>query len=363
MKKKNTKNTNLVILFILAIVLVVFGTVSFAKYQFGFNEQYIGHYVDYRISHDGEGRSAILENVNTTKSEDNSYSYNYVGHVVLQVSNVLDGKVSQRDVKFSLRTPTLEEINNGVEDAWKNEYPVEATSTNFEVELVDSKGAILSTTSDEYKNLTEFEERIEKTSYLNLVIRRRTTNKSGSAVSQFSNMERITIVLETSEPYKDLQVFNIVVADNLIMMSTIESHYFGFEQVELDIKTSKLYEINDGGVEKKSFNPVKIELNISNLTFDYERFRLSVENNYVELANENAYTTGYYLTRTAGVISKVTLFVPSGSELKLYFYKEKSSGLKITTNVTFDITSPSTSADYVYTSYVAGVTNGVVYNK
>lgn len=363
MKMKNNKNISLIILFLMAIVLVVFGTVSFAKFQFGFSEQYIGHYVDYRISHDGEGRSAILENVNTTTSEDREYSYNYIGHIVLQVSNVLDGKVSQRDVKFSLRTPTSSEIANGVEDAWKNVYPVESTSTNFEVELVDSKGQILSSNSNEYKELTEFEEKVEKTSYLNLVVRRRTTNKSGQVVPAFSNMERITIILETSEPYRDLQVFNIVVADTIVMMTTIENKYFNFEQVELDIKTSKLYEINDNGIEKKSLKPVKVELSITNLTFDYERFRLSVENNYVELDNESAYTNGYCLTKVNGIITKITLFIPSGSELKLYFYKEATSNLSIKTAVTFDITSPSNSADYIYTNYVAGINEGVVYSK
>lgn len=363
MKKKNNKKTGLVILFLMTIIIVVFGTVSFAKYQFGFNEQYIGHYVDYRISHDGDGRSSILESINTTSSEDNTYKYNYVGYVVLQVSNVLDGKISQRDVKFSLRTPTADEIDNGVEDAWKNKFPVEHTSTNFEVELVDSKGEILSTTSNEYKNLTEFEERVEKTSYLNLVIRRRTTDKKGNTIGTFSNMERVTIVLETSEPYKDLQVFNIVVADNLVMMSTIENKYFNFDQIELDIKTSKMYQLNDNGVTKTSLKPVKVELNLENLIFDFERFRLSVENNYQELTNDSSYTNGYYLTYNDGIITKITLFIPSGSEIKLYFYKDKTSNLSITTTVTFKITNPVGSKDYVYTNYVAGANSGVVYTK
>ena len=51
------------------------------------------------------------------------------------------------------------------------------------------------------------------------------------------------------------------------------------------------------------------------------------------------------------------------SEIKLYFYKDKTSNLSITTAVTFKITNPVGSEDYVYTNYVAGANSGVVYKK
>ena len=114
----------------------------------------------------------------------------------------------------------------------------------------------------------------------------------------------------------------------------------------------------------ESLKPVKVELSIMNLTFDYERFILSVEGNYAELSNTNTFTNGYYFTKDAnGVITKITLFIPAGSELKLYFYKTQPTGLSINATAVFDITSPSGSEDYVYTNYIAGITAGVVYTK
>ena len=361
MKSKNNKNTSLLIMFFMAIILVVFASASLAKYAFTYNQQLVGHYVDYRIAHDGEGRSAILETVNVTTSEDSSYQYDYVGYIVLSVTNVVDGQVSQRDIDFSLRTPTKDEIKNGVEDAWKNVYSVESTSKNYEVEIVNSQGNIMDT--NEYRELTHFEERVEDTSSLNLTIRRRVNDKNGAAVAELSSMEKITIVLETSSPYKDLQIFNIIVTNNLIMMSVHEDNYFGFEQVEVDIKTSKFYTISQNNSTMESLKPVKVELSVTNLTFDYERFILSVEGNYAELTDTNTFTNGYYFTRVNGVITKITLFIPAGSELKLYFYKVKPSGLSIKATAVFDITSPSGSEDFEYTNYIAGITAGVVYTK
>ena len=363
MKSKNNKNTSLLIMFFMAIILVVFASASLAKYAFTFNQQMVGHYVDYRIAHDGEGRSAILETVNVTTSEDSSYQYDYVGYIVLSVTNVVDGQVSQRDIDFSLRTPTKDEIINGVADAWKNVYSVESTSKNYEVEIVNSQGNIMDTSSNEYKELTHFEERVEDTSSLNLTIRRRVNDKNGADVAELSSMEKITIVLETSTPYKDLQIFNIIVTNNLIMMSVHEDNYFGFEQVEVDIKTSKFYTISQNNSTMDSLRPVKVELSVTNLTFDYERFILSVEGNYAELTDTNTFTNGYYFTRVNGVITKITLFIPAGSELKLYFYKVKPSGLSIKATAVFDITSPSGSEDFEYTNYIAGITAGVVYTK
>ena len=363
MKSKNNKNTSLLIMFFMAIILVVFASASLAKYAFTYNQQLVGHYVDYRIAHDGDGRSAILETVNVTTSEDSSYKYDYVGYIVLSVTNVVDGQVSQRDIDFSLRTPTKDEIINGVEDAWKNVYSVESTSKNYEVEIVNSQGNIMDTSSNEYKELTHFEERVEDTSSLNLTIRRRVNDKNGADVAELSSMEKITIVLETSTPYKDLQIFNIIVTNNLIMMSVHEDNYFGFEQVEVDIKTSKFYTISHNNSTMESLRPVKVELSVTNLTFDYERFILSVEGNYAELTDTNTFTNGYYFTRVNGVITKITLFIPAGSELKLYFYKVKPSGLSINATAVFDITSPSGSEDFEYTNYIAGITAGVVYTK
>lgn len=364
MKRKNNKNTSLLIIFFMAIILVVFASASLAKYAFTFNQQMVGHYVDYRISHDGDGRSAILETVNTTTSEDGTYQYDYVGYIVLSVTNVVDGQVSQRDIDFSLRTPDKDEIKNGVEDAWKNVYSVESTSKNYEVEIVNSQGNIMDTNSTEYKNLTHFDERVEDTSSLNLTIRRRVKDKNGDAIDDLSSMEKITIVLETSTPYNDLQIFNIIVTNNLIMMSVLEDTYFGFEQVEVDIKTSKFYSIAENNSTMESLRPVKVELSITNLTFDYERFILSVEGNYAELSNTNTFTNGYYFTKDAnGVITKITLFIPAGSELKLYFYKTQPTGLSINATAVFDIISPSGSEDYDYTNYIAGITAGVVYTK
>ena len=110
MLKKTNKSIKLLILFLMASLVVVFGANSFAKYYFKYTQELVGYYVDYRLSHTGDGKSAVIENISSVTEKDVNginYQYDYVGFLTFSVSNVLDGKVSQRDVDISLRTPTL----------------------------------------------------------------------------------------------------------------------------------------------------------------------------------------------------------------------------------------------------------------
>ena len=121
MLKKIKKTIELAILSLMTVLVVVFGANSFAKYYIEVSEELVGYYVDYRLSHTGDGKSAVIESISAieeTDSNNTKYKYDYVGFVTFSVSNLLDGKISQRNVDISLRTPTLDETNNGAHDAW-----------------------------------------------------------------------------------------------------------------------------------------------------------------------------------------------------------------------------------------------------
>ena len=334
MSKKAKKPITLAIFFLMTMLVVIFGANSFAKYYFEISQEMVGYYVDYRLSHTGDGKSAVIENITAVTETDNqgvTYKYDYVGFVTFSVSNVLDGKVSQRDVDISLRTPTLKETNEGAKDAWGSTFNIKSESKYYEVELVSSSGNSLDTSSAEYKDLTHFPEKVSKTSYITLKIKRRTTIKPtqngsnwtiGEAVPELTGVEQFSVILESTAPYKDIHVFNLKVASTLVMISSIETTYYGFDVVEVQIQTSRIFTFSDDDDQvSHSYDPVKIALNYSNLVFDEQRFIIDTEYNYTKHSNAEAYETGYYLSG-----GTITLFVPAASSLTVYFIKGASTG-------------------------------------
>ena len=358
MFKQAKKYIALLILTLMASLVVIFGANSFAKYNLKISEELVGYYVDYRLSHTGDGKSAVIESISAIEEKDSNnvtYKYDYVGFVTFSVSNVLDGKISQRDVDISLRTPTIDETNNGAHDAWGQEFDISSNSKYYEVELVSSSGGPIDSSSNEYKELTHFPEKVSKTSYITLKIKRRTTIKptkvgntyqdNGASVPELNGVEEFSVIIESFAPYKDLHVFNIKVASTLIMISSIETTYFGFDVVEVEIKTSRIYTFDKDGTFTSSYLPVKVDLYYENLVLDEQRFIINTQNNYIKQNTDNSFETGYYLSD-----NKMTLYVPASSSLTVYFIKPSNSG-----NITSKVLFKDNDGDMIYyTQNVAG---------
>ena len=78
MLKKAKKTITLAILSLMAVLVVVFGANSFAKYYFEVSQELVGYYVDYRLSHTGDGKSAVIEQIAAVSEKDsNNVSYQY----------------------------------------------------------------------------------------------------------------------------------------------------------------------------------------------------------------------------------------------------------------------------------------------
>ncbi len=357
MKKKSKKILTLICLFLTACFVVFFGMNSFAKYQISIKDILIGKYVDFCLSHDGDGQTAILQ-------ETESDHYNYESFITLSVINVKDGKTSKRAIQYDLRTPTVTEMNTKcsidhskscIYDSWGIEYPLTTTSDYYDVEMVKDNGDSLSSSIEDqnYKNdRTTFEENVIKEVKVNLKIKRLKKSKSGKDVEPFKDkIETISIILTTSIPYIDIQVFEIKVTSSLVIMNPTIQDYFGFEDISVNVKTAKNYIYH----QQETSYPVKVQFDLEGVVyFDYERFRLSVENNLMELNSANEYVKGYYLVKENGQIKSIILFIPPGSTLDCHFYVFQEAKIQTNVHFQFDIIVD-------YTSFLAGVSNGMVY--
>ena len=292
----------IVVLAIAFALFVALACTSLSKLVFRQEDYIVGSYTDFVISHDGEGQTAVLQSIEDT-------NYGYEGYIALSVSNFTEDKFSKRDVEFSLRAPTEEEIKeNKVTDAWGNDYPLAEHSGNYTVD-VEGPAADTALTLEGGKRDTE---------YLTLRVRRK------SSVGEISDTaeEYLTVILETTKPYRDLQVFKINASTSLISVNaTSEQDYHGVPQIAVNLKTSRLFVREAENLAEENTYLAKICFTLSgSVVFDLARFKeiYSVEVTHSEGADETSYT----------------FLVSAGSDMNLYFY---TSGMcKVTATATID---------------------------
>ncbi|MBE6554858.1 MAG: hypothetical protein E7663_01295 [Ruminococcaceae bacterium] len=299
------------------VLLFLFAGTSFSKYEDRQHDRLMGEYVGFCLSHTGGRESVVLT------GDDMS------GSVGFRVSNEKDGEISKREIRFQVRTPGTAEIAAGeVVNAWGDPLTVTPESAYYDVVLTDVTGKEL--TGDALQSATSLTGGTPQSTDLYLRITRRTTSiVDGSAVPAMENIERLTVVIETSVPYQDVQVFEVRVSNNLVVARPfVEEDPFGFSVMGINLKTSSHFNVpiayEDGQVVEigESFLPVKLVITpVGDFVFDEERFRLSVEGNLEELSSDGEYTRGYYVARNGeGEITQIVIFMPSGGEINTYFY-------------------------------------------
>lgn len=274
--KSETKSKNLILLLIAALILLsVAAGVSVSKFVFDDRKELVGVYTDFVLSHDGEGQTAVIR----TAADGTS-----VGYIAVTVNNFTEDKISKRDVRFSLREPSEAELAAGkVTDAWGQSFSLRDKSGNYRITIVKESG-------EEYS-----EEELRAVAYLKSGDRSQSTvllkitRKASAGEMPSEGSESFSVVLETSEPYRDLQVFTVNAAKTRISVGVNTDTYQGYEQKTVNLKTAidfvKSENGTDGGVTNGIVSyTAKIRIEITGeALFDVYRFEeafdISVDNN------------------------------------------------------------------------------------
>lgn len=267
MRQANKKNLIILLIATALALLLVFAGVSVSKFVFDDRKELVGVYTDFVLSHDGEGQTTIIR----TAADGTS-----VGYIAVTVNNFVDDKISKRDVRFSLREPTSSELAAGkVTDAWGQSFPLVADSKNYEITIVKETG-------EEYS-----EEELRAIAFLKAKTRSQSTvlikiaRKAAAGAMPYSNSESLSVILETSEPYRDLQVFTINAAKTRISVGVNTETYQGYEQKTINLKTSADFtaaENSDNGSNALEKATYKARITIKtqgNVVFD--EYRLETE--------------------------------------------------------------------------------------
>lgn len=286
---KHIKTGKLIIIFLALVLLLSLSGVSLSKYVISGESHLVGIYTDFVLTHNGSGQSVVIRT-------DENGSKN--GYVSLSVNNFKDEKVSKRNVRFTLRMPTSSEMSAGkVVDAWGNECPVEKDSNLYTISVVNEKGEEYSSSELSAKCVLPANKRAQ--SSLLLKIRR---NSTAGEFSQ-SSVERISVVLETSEPYKDLQVFTIVATSARLSVGVTSGTYQGFSEEYVNVKSSIDFTLGKEAAD--AAYTAKLVLDISgDVIFDSYRF----EERYGKIVSVDA------------VGEKYTVTIDAGADIDLHFY-------------------------------------------
>ncbi len=279
----------LIFLFAALSVLIAFACVSVSKFVITDKKELVGTYTAFVLSHDGEGQTAVMQ---TDKNGDTT------GYIVVTVSNFTDEKVSKRDVRFSLRVPTADELKaTKVTDAWGAEHALAADSKYYDVTIVDENDDVLTDTSA----ATLLSANAKNSSSLLLKIKRKATAEPMAS----DETERISIILQTSEPYKDLQVFDVNTTTARLSVGVSSDEYQGFTREIVNLKSAtEFVRSPDLPITTASYLAT-VEFTLQdNVIFDYAR--------YAEAYGDvPAYDSAN---------NKYTITVRSGADVNLYFY-------------------------------------------
>lgn len=278
----------LIFLFAALSVLIAFACVSVSKFVITDKKELVGTYTAFVLSHDGEGQTAVMQ---TDKNGDTT------GYIVVTVSNFTDEKVSKRDVRFSLRVPTADELKaTKVTDAWGAEHALAADSKYYDVTIVDENDAELTDTSA----ATLLSANAKNSSSLLLKIKRKATAEPMAS----DETERISIILQTSEPYKDLQVFDVNTTTARLSVGVSSDEYQGFTREIVNLKSAtEFIRLPATPVTGVSYLAT-VEFALSGeVVFDAARYRE---------------TYGFAPVKTEQ--NKYAVTIRSGADVNLYFY-------------------------------------------
>ena len=269
------------------VVIMLCATISVSRYVFDEEKNLTGNYTDFIMSNNGEGQTAIMR-----KNADDSYT----GYIAVNINNFDGDKISKRNVKFYLREPSDAEITAGkVVSAWGKELEVKPDSSKYDVAMVDGKdvqyidsdGNPVAGYEDEANALTTLAADAKNTSAILLKI---TRHASEGEMPQNAT-EKITIVLQATQPYNDMQIFTVWAASALISMGVTSDTYQGYSERIVNIKTSTDFVWNESGILVQNQYLAKIDFTLSNnVIFDEYRFNESYDTSLAKSVTGNGYS-------------------------------------------------------------------------
>ena len=253
---------------LIAVVLNIIIIYTSARYIKRSKDEIIAHYTSLYLDSTGENRVVTLE--------DN------IGYIDFKLMNYIDDNVTQRDIVYTINTPSsfydengnkLDESSYGkkdlyVLDVWKKPQLIGKDSYKYDISIVKNTGEKVA--DENGKFLFTYEKKdnvaIGKTHNITLKFER----KDDSELTE----EKISVVVQLEKPYKEVHIFNITISDRLIGFASAKKINF-----DIDYQILYIQSINSFSYLKKDTNDYasrQVEYNGETYTFSSNPIRLTI---------------------------------------------------------------------------------------
>lgn len=334
-KKVISSQTQRAILLSLVLLLVVVLNIiiiyTSARYIKRSKDEIIAHYTSLYLDSTGENRVVTLEN--------------NIGYIDFKLMNYIDDNVTQRDIIYTINTPSSFYDENGnildksyygkkdlyVLDVWKKPQLIGIDSYKYDISIVRNTGEKVADESGKFLFTYEKNDNVSigKTHNITLKFER----KDNSELTE----EKISVVVQLEKPYKEVHIFNITVSDRLIGFASAEKINF-----DVDYQIIYIQSINSFGYIKKdtndyisrqveykgetytfSSNPIKLTINWKGLILDQNIFHRihdgNISNN--DLNNFDIKDPYIYSINTTLDSGTMIIYIPQSSNFYLEFLK------------------------------------------
>lgn len=359
--KRKSKVLSLILLLVLALLTAIVAGTSVSRYVFREQDQITGSFTNLYFSHDGQGRVVLMEPGSSSENSD------YVGYFTFTANNFEGDNVTPRNIEYTLRLPTQTELNNGyIMDAWGTEQQLSDTAIlgntqKYKLAYYDNGVAVSTIVA------VPDGENFLPNSHSDMFTLMR--NEDGERLES----ETIYLIAEITYPYQELHLFTVNTSTNLLTVSATpvrdpETH-FSYTQYWVNVQTARSFVNAVEGVYTDS--PVKVVLTWTAdapVIFDSGRFAAATEGSMV---NKEPYGDsnqwGEYRWHAEGTsengryTNTVTLYLPQGSDARLYFYVYGQTSFSLTAQAWFQTETEGTyGAEQYYNIAGADAQTGIV---
>lgn len=365
--KRKSKVLSLILLLVLALLTAIAAGTSVSRYVFREQDQITGSFTDLYFSHDGQGRVVLMEPESSSENSD------YVGYFTFTANNFEGDNVTPRNIEYTLRLPTQTELSNGyIMDAWGTEQS-----------LINSEEDRVTVSNTQKYELAYYDDGVNSSTIAAIPDGENFLPNSHSDMFTLTRNadgerlegETIYLIAEITYPYQELHLFTVNTSTNLLTVSATpvrdpETH-FSYTQYWVNVQTARSFENAVEGVYTDS--PVKVVLTWeadAPVIFDSGRFAAATEGNMVNKEpygeNENNLWGEYRwhaesTSENGRYTNTVTLYLPQGSDARLYFYVYGQNSFSLTAQAWFQTETGGTyGAEQYYNIAGADAKTGIV---
>lgn len=378
-------NIALVILIVLQIVF--FPTI--ARYVKQESDKIVATYTSLYLDSDGNGKIVSVEGD--------------IGYLNIKLMNYEDSNVTQRDIVYSISTPSVFYDKNAkvitdvkayldasednqlyVLDVWGEPQVVGRDTYKYVQSVAYNDGeeaTNINTVEPDYKFSYEKLNNSAVGKIHNVLVKFQRSNTVGS----FTGTENVSIVVHLSEPYKEVFIINIKISDKLIVFSNVDTLVYETTFQRLYIQTADLYSHYKDNIEKlRTYNKrgvstapipqvkiapraILITLQWDNFYFDVnclKQYHLQDDNIIGSIADNNLDISKPYV-KTLDIANKtLTMYVPQASNFYLDFLQiDKSKASKVDINIQVAIIDGDNAPIYdIYDEIYGGYNQSIDFN-